>query len=321
MGKSKPEAPAPVVVQAAPTATAQAGFNREAAVDQRNLNAIDQFSPQGSITYTPVEDEFSSAWEGGPGRENYGKYEDPDNAGSFIDAPMQRFQVNQNLAPEQQALFDTSNQISQTYADTAQSQLGQVKDTLANPFSLDSLGAAPTFDEASRQRSLDAILARHNPQADRAREQLNTSLANQGFVTGSEAFNEAFDEFNRSENDFLLGADIGAGNEAARDFGLQSSARDRAINEILMQRNQPLSEMATLSSGSQPGSPQFLNAPQGQIAAPDYQGAAYASANQQNAGNSQAYQGNLSTYNSNLQGLYGLGGSALGAGGYALGRR
>jgi hypothetical protein len=319
MGKSKPEAPAPVVVQAAPTASAQAEFNREAAIDTRNLNSIDQFTPQGSVKYTPVEDEFSSAWEGATGRENYGKVDD--GTGTFVDAPMQRFQVTQEYAPEQQALFDSSNRVSQQYADTAESQLGQVQNTLSDPFSLASLGAAPTFDETSRQRSLDAILARNNTQADRDRAALNTSLANQGFVTGSQGFDDAFDEFNRAQNDFRLGADINAGNEAARDFGLQSTARDRAINEILMQRNQPLSELATLSSGSQPTNAQFLNSPQGQIAAPDYQGAAYASANQQNAGNSQAYQGNLSAYNSNLQGLYGLGGSALGAGGYVAGQK
>jgi hypothetical protein len=330
MGKSKPEAPQPVVVNAPATATQQASFNREAAVDQRNLNNVDQFSPQGNVQYEGIEDEFSSAWAGGPGRENYGKYDE--NAGqvdaagnplaeSFVDAPLQRYKVTQTLSPEQQALFDSSNRVSQQYADTAESQLGQVTNTLQDPFTLAGIGDAPTFDEAARQRSLDAILARHNPQADRQRAALETSLANQGFVTGSEGYNNAFDQFNRSESDFALGADIGAGNEAARDFGLQSSARDRQINEILMQRNQPLSELATLSSGSQPQGPQFLNTPQGQIAAPDYQGAAYASANQQNAGNQQAYQGNLSTYNTNLQGLYGLGGAAAGAGGYAYGNR
>ena len=186
---------------------------------------------------------------------------------------------------------------------------------------MSSLGPSPTYNEESRRRSLDAILARHNPQADRQRAALETSLANQGFVTGTEGYNSAFDQFNRSESDFALGADINAGNDAAREFGLQSSARDRAINEILMQRNQPLSELSTLSSGSQPQGPQFLSTPTGQIAAPDYQGAAYASANQQNAGNSQAYKGNLSAYNNNLQGLYGLGGAAAGAGGYYMGTR
>jgi len=318
MGKSKPQAPAPVVVSAPQVASEQAEFNRNAAVDTRNLNFIDQISPGGSVEFKPVEDEFSSAWAGATGRENYGKIDD--GTGNFVDAPFQRFQVEQKLSPQQQSLFDSSNRVSQQYADTAESQLGQVQSTLDNPFSLSTLGAAPTFDETSRQRSLDAILARNNTQADRDRAALNTSLANQGFVTGSEGFDNAFDEFNRAQNDFRLGADINAGNEAARDFGLQSAARDRAINEILMQRTQPLSELATLSSGSQPQGPSFLNTPQGQIAAPDYQGAAYASANQQNAGNSQAYQGNLSTYNSNLQGLYGLGGSALGAGGYYLGK-
>tara|TARA_R110000751_G_scaffold15768_3_gene50701 strand:+ start:2868 stop:4055 length:1188 start_codon:yes stop_codon:yes gene_type:complete len=329
MGKSRPEPPQPVVVNAPATASTQAAFNRDAAVDQRNLNNVDQFSPQGNVQFEGIEDEFSSAWEGGPGRENYGKYDE--NAGqvnaagnplaeSFVDAPIQRFKVTQTLAPEQQALFDSSNRVSQQYADTAESQLGQVTNTLQDPFTLAGLGAAPTFDEAGRQRSLDAILARHNPQADRQRAALETSLTNQGFITGSQGFDDAFDQFNRSETDFGLAADISAGNEAARDFGLASSARDREINEILMQRNQPLSELATLSSGSQPQGPQFLNTPQGQIAAPDFQGAAFASANQANAGANQAYQGNLSAYNTNLQGLYGLGGAAAGAGGYAYGK-
>ena len=313
---SEPSAPAPIIVKSGESAAQQASFNKEAAVQQRDLNLMDQYTPQGSVEYSPIEDEFSSAWAGAPGRENYGKIEDPDNAGAFIDAPMQRYKVTQTLAPEQQALFDLSNEAATKYGEIGNTQLDAVRDSFESPFSVESLGAAPVANEEMRASTRDNMLSRLQGQRDYDRRRTETTLANQGFQSGTEAYDQQMDQFNRGENDLYLAADAQAGNEMARMYGLEANTRDRAINEMLMERNQPLTELSAFMSGSQPGAPNFVGTPQGQIAAPDFMGAEFASANQANSANQNAYNQQMGSYNQNLAGLYGLAGAGAKAWGW-----
>jgi hypothetical protein len=293
MGKSNPQQPQPVVINPGASATGQASFNKEAALQQRALNMVDQYTPQGTTKYEAT----GSDVEGIP-----------------------QYKVTQELSPEQQRLYDLSTGTAEQYGEIAQTQLGNVKSSFESPFSLDSLGAAPTVNETTRNSTRDAMLQRLDPQYEKDRAALETSLTNQGFTVGTEAYNNAMDEFNRMKNDAYLAADIASGNEMARMYGLETSARDRTINEMLMQRQQPLAELSAFISGSQPSMPGFLAAPQGQIAAPDVMGAQYASANMTNSANQNAYNQQMGQYNSNLNGLYGLGAAGLGAAGYAWGR-
>jgi hypothetical protein len=290
MGKSKPSAPAPVIVNPTQSATGQASFNKEAALQQRALNMVDQYTPQGSTTYEATGTET----EGIPG-----------------------MKVTQTLSPEQQGLYDTSNRLAQKYGDIGETQLGAVQSKLETPFSLESLGAAPTFDDAYRTQQKNNLMTRLQPQFDQRRGALETQLANQGFVPGTQAYNTAMDEYNRSYNDALIQADIQSTGIAGQQYGLETTDRDRAINEMLMQRQQPLAELSAFMSGSQPTMPGFIAAPQGQIAAPDLQGMQLAAANAQNSANQNAYNQQMGTYNANMQGLYGLGGAGLKAAGYA----
>jgi len=283
--KDKPSRPAPVIVQAGPSATQQATFNKDAALKQRALNMVDQYTPQGSVKYSPT----GTSTEGIPG-----------------------FQVTKSFSPEQQGLYDTSTALSQKYGDIGTAQLAQVQGALSTPFSTSSLGTAPTIDSNVRATTLTNMLARLQPQMNQDKAALETSLANQGFVTGTQGYNDAMDQYNRQVNDLYLGADIGAGSEMANQYNLQSTVRDKAINELLMQRNQPMNELSALMSGSQPTNPSFVPTPQGSVGAPDYMGAALASANSQNAANQNTYSQQMGSYNNNLSGLYGLGGAALG---------
>lgn len=292
MGKSAPSQPAPIIVDAGKSASSQATFNKEAGLQQRALNMVDQYTPQGSTTYSPTGTET----EGIPG-----------------------MKVTQTLSPEQQRLYDMSTRLSQQYGDIGESQLGKVAGSLSDPFSTASLGDAPQINEATRSSTLANMMARQQPQMDRDRAALETQLANQGFMAGTEGYKSAMDERNRAMNDMYLGADIGAGAEMANMYGLESTARDKAINEMLMQRNQPMSELSALMSGSQPTSPQFLSTPQGNISAPDFMDAQYGSANMQNAANQNAFNQRTGMYNANLEGLYGLAGAGAGAAGGTYG--
>ncbi len=279
MGKDSPD---PIVVNPQQSATSQAAFNKEAALQQRALNMVDQYTPQGMTTF----EETGLEREGIPG-----------------------MKVTQTLSPEQQGLYESSTRLAQQYGDIGEAQLGQVAGTLSDPFTTESLGAAPTPDAAYRTQTLASMLARQQPRMDRERAALETSLANQGFVTGTEGYDTAMDERNRAMTDLGLAADLAAGGEMSQRYGLEASARDKAINEALLQRNQPMAELASLISGSQPTAPQFLQTPQGGISAPDFQGAAAQNALMQNQMAQRSYEANLS-------GLYGLGGVVAGNTGY-----
>lgn len=293
------------------TAGAQASFNVDAAKQQRALNMTWQEGPGGSLSYLPTGTETEGI---------------PD------------FKRVTTLSPDQQGLYDTSNRLAQQYGNIAESQLGAVRDRFSTPFDMSqfgdapdapdisSLGAGPEVNPEVRQRQQDAILKRFSPQLDRNSEAMRTRLANQGFARGSEGFSNAMQDDNQARNDFYLGADIQAGDEMARMFGLQNqgrardisemtqdyrfatSARDRAIQEGLLERNQPLSELSSFITGSQPRMPQFGQTPQGTINPADYMGAAYATGNQQQ--NQYAQQN--ANYRQNLQGLYGLAGTGAG---------
>ena len=286
MGKSAPDPQPPVIVNPGATAGQQATFNRDTALQQRALNMVDQRTPQGSLTYEPTGTERV---EGIPD-----------------------YRAKTEMSPEQQGLYDTGIELSSLYGSTAKDQLTDVSDTLRTAVDFESLGAAPDPNEAYRTQIINSMLARHQPQADRDRQALETSLANQGFVVGSENYNSAMDERNRAETDFSLAAQAAGGNEMSRMYGLEAGARDKRINEMLMQRNVPLTELAALTSGVAPSSPSFVPTPQGQIAAPDFMGAAYGSANQQNIANQQQYAAQTGDYQAGLQGLYGMGAAGLG---------
>ena len=273
MGKSAPTPPA--APDPMETAAAQATFSKEAALQSRALGMMEQITPQGTVSYEPTGGEV----EGIPS-----------------------YRVTQELSPEQQGLYDVSTRLAQQYGDIGETQLGAVRGTLEQPFSLEGLGAAPTVDEAARQQAMASILARQQPQMDVSRQRLQTELATQGFVPGTEAYDRAMDEQMRRETDLGLAADIAAGGEMERMYGLQSGARDRAINEMLMQRQQPLSELSTLMTGAQPGQQQFLPTAGGQVAPTDYMSAAYGS----QAAQQRVYEQQAAQQRAETEGLYSL---------------
>jgi len=108
--------------------------------------------------------------------------------------------------------------------------------------------------------------------------------------------------------------------EATQLFALQAGARDRAINELMIQRNQPLNELAAMLSGQQVVQPSFLTPPQPTIQAGDLQGATYANYQgalqqqaMQNQNNLIGYQARQAAGNAMTGGLFGLAGSGIGA--------
>jgi predicted lipoprotein with Yx(FWY)xxD motif len=157
---------------------------------------------------------------------------------------------------------------------------------MGRPLTLDGLPQSPLpqYDDLSlgntdfsqdRTKVEEALMSRLNPQLDRDRASLESTLVNQGFTRGSEGFNRAMDEANRTATDARMQAVLAGGQEQTRltelsrarglyEMGLRQQgysdtqqARERGLQEQLALRNQPINEISALMSGGQVTMPQF----------------------------------------------------------------
>jgi hypothetical protein len=282
--KSGPSQPAPPDPYA--TAQAQSQFSREAAIAQANMNRIDQYTPQGSITYNQI----GTNSDGTP-----------------------RYSQTQTYSPEQQALYDQQNQIAQQLGSTAQGQIGRVNQTMGAEFNYNgmtpmvtgvntqpvqrvngttnlqtSLGDTGTIQQdvgpndfsADAQRVANSVYnqatSRLDPQFQQQGNDLDARLAAQGIARGSEAANRELDNLSRSRNDAYNQANFSAiqagANEQSRLFGLDlqrgqfhNQAQDQRFTQALgagefgnnAQTQQQQNNMGVAGFNNQAGAQQF----------------------------------------------------------------
>lgn len=281
MGKPSPKQPS--APDPAATAAAQGAANKEAAIATARLNQINEVTPYGSTAYTPT--------------------------GQTVDG-IQQFQRTTTLDPAEQNLLNQQRGINSQLLGIGEGQLGRVEQNFAQPLDYSGLPAAPQADDAARQRVEQAMLSRLEPQFANDEEALRTRLANTGFSMGGEGYNRGMDEFNRMKTDARLAAVGAGGAEQSRQFGLEQSARQQGIQEMLTQRNQPLNELAALlgTSGGV-NTPTFSPIPNQQIAPADVTSPIYANYQAQLAQANQRSQAN----NALLGSLFNLGGTLGGS--------
>ena len=282
MGKDSPSAPAPPNPKA--TAAAQAAANKETAITQAQLNMVNQQTPYGSLTY----EQTGTSAEGTP-----------------------QYTATQGLAPAQQQMLDLQNQAGIGYGQTANTLLGNVSSQLGQPLDIASLGAVPGAGQEGWNNAYNAIIQRNQPQADRALSALETRLATQGIPLGSEAYGSAMDDYGRQQTDYDLAAQAAATGQQQAQYGMDQTAYQQGLSNLLTSRSQPLNELAAMLTGAQVQQPGFINPPQTGVAPTDVMGATYGSYN----GQVNAYNSQLQNQAAQNQGLYGLlGTGALGFG-------
>ena len=156
------------------------------------------------------------------------------------------------------------------------------------------------------------MYSRLNPQMERARASLETTLANRGIRPGSEAYDRAMRNMGETENDARMQVILNSGQEQSRMAGLDSSARAQLLQERTQAANEPINRLSAILSQTQVNTPQYQTyTPQG-MATTDVAGLA-----QQNFANQQAiYQQKMAQQNALYGGLFGLGATALGPGGF-----
>jgi hypothetical protein len=198
-----------------------------------------------------------------------------------------------------QQLLNNQNQASLGLGSTINSALGRTQEMMGQGFNpnLPSTGMNPG------QSYQDAYMQRLAPQIAQNREMTTASLANQGIVPGTQAYDNAMRQQQQKENDLLLGA-------TTQGFGVGQQANQQAYNQALTNYNLPLNTLSALRSGSQVQNPSFVNAPQqATTSGADILGASQMGYNAQ-MGNFNAQQAAQQGLNAGLMGL----GGTLGAG-------
>lgn len=273
---------APAAPDPAKTAAAQTDSNINTAVANSWLNNANEVGPLGNVTYT------QSGTQMVDGRE------------------VPQFTRTTTLSPEQQQLYDQQTALGSQMNDIAGRQLSTLDNTLSSALNFDGIPGAPTAD---RQQYVDALNARLEPQLERDRAALETRLANQGVMPGSEAYREAIALNDRARNDSRSQAVLAGGDYAQQEYGMGTDARSRAIQEMLTLRNQPINEIGALMSRGQVTMPQFQGYQGGNVAGTDIAGIT-----QQNYANQMAaYQQKLAQYNAMMGGIGSLAGSIFAA--------
>ena len=308
-GPSQPKAPDPVA-----TAQAQTAMNKETAVANANLNRIDQYTPQGSLT-------FKQTGVNSDGTPRYASY--------------------QQYSPGEQKLYDQQNQIAQQLGGLAQDNMSRVAETQGKDFNFNgmtplqsnvqggqiqtsyaqgrpvqgsianagqirdqfgsggniqtgldytNLTGLPGTDDfsADAQRVNDAVYkqatSRLDPQFEQQQRDLASQLAAKGVTENSAAYRNAMDQFARQRTDAYnqatySGVQAGA-NEQSRLFGLALNARQQGQNEVNTQGN--FANAAQQQQFSQNAAQaQFQNAAQSQRYDQNANNAQFANAAQQ----------------------------------------
>lgn len=282
MGKGAPAAPDPVQ-----TINAQTGSNRETAIAQAGLNAVNQVTPNGNLSYSQI--------------------------GTWADGTP-RYQATQTLSAAGQKLQNTGQATQQNLANLAQQQSGRLGGLLNKELDFSSLPQGGQWENkdysADRQRVEDGLFARLNPQIAQQSQAFEDSLVNRGLRPGSAAYDQQKAQFQQGINDQRTSILLQGGQEQSRlqgmdlnAFGAQNTQRANALNEMLTQRSLPLNEILALSGQSQVQTPQFASTPQTGVAGTDVAGITQAGyANQMQGYNAQQQQ---------LGGLFSAGASLI----------
>lgn len=287
MGKDTKQPKAP---SASETAAAQTASNIDTAKAQAQLNMVNQYTPYGSLVYSPT------------------------------DASKTQWNATSTLSPAQQQIAGLSQGLDIGLLGLGQQQLGRVGSSLATPFNYEGIPYAPNSYDFSQDRQkveqdyYDRGAKYLDKQFDRDQQSLYQNLADRGIGITNEGFSRAQGDFgdikNQAYGDLRSQAIQAGGSEQSRLYGLAQNARQQAISERAYERDKPINDIATLLGlGGGTQMPQFMSTPQSSVSPTDVMGATYSSY--------QGAQNNAAMANQNRNAMYGglfsLGSAALNA--------
>ena len=160
--------------------------------------------------------------------------------------------ITQKFSPEQQALYEKS---LATKDIMGQKGVGLAGALAGGGLDLSGLPNAPMSAGQRREDVINAMMSRVNTDIAGRRDNTNSELIAAGIRPGTKAYQTAMEGIDGQETDARQQAILAGGQEATRDFGMDSQARQQALAEMLAQRQTPLNELSALQSGSQVNNP------------------------------------------------------------------
>jgi hypothetical protein len=338
MGKSQPKSPDPVA-----TSNAQGAQDRKTALTNMETSMVNQVTPWGGLNYAQTgtsangNPQYTATQTLSPSGETLMGYANDliDNVGNSLSAPLNLGSAGKYAGT---AYVNDLMKKAPRYQGGNSSYL---KGALQS-----ELSKSVPIDTYQRDRVERALMDRLRPQLDTARGGMESSLAAQGLQPGTEAYDRAYGNYARQENDALLGVIAQGGEEQTRQFNmglanaqLGNSARNQLFQEGLARASmdntarsarygEATSQASIANAQRADAINQMLitrNQPLQDYAALTGQGAAgygsYVDAptyNQPSTDISGMIYGNyanqMNAYNSQVSGLYGLLGTGLQAG-------
>ncbi len=185
----------PPVPPAAPIIADQTAANKATAITQQGLNATNQRTPQGSLTYSQV-----GTW--------------PDGT--------PRYESTTQLAPEQEALYNQYTENQRKLGAVGGEQIDKIGAILGTPFNVNDAATNQQFD--MYRKLLDPVW-------NQREAALDTKLANQGIPVGSEARTNAYRDFGMGRDNAYTSAGIASRAQAVSEALAQ---RNQPFSEVSM---------------------------------------------------------------------------------------
>ena len=264
-----PAPSAPAAPDYTGAAQATAAGNVAAAQTAAAANRVNQVTPYGNLNYS----QNGTDAQGNP-----------------------TWTATTSLSDVGQQLLNNQNQTSLGLGSAINSQLGNVQNTMSQPFNPN----LPQVGINAGQNYQDAAMSRLAPQISQQRELLNNQLANQGIPVGSQAWQTAQMNQGQKENDLYAA-------NTTQGFNTGLAANQQAYNQAQTNYNMPINTLSALRTGAQVQNPTFVNsANQATTGGADLLGAA---SQQYNAalGNQNMQNASQSNLNSGLISLAGAG--------------
>jgi len=163
--------------------------------------------------------------------------------------------LTQTLSPEQRDIYLKGAQTKSAMLDAGLGLSGALKSNLSGNIDFSGLPGAPVSSGQRRDDALNAMMARVNSDTQGQRDSKNAELIAAGIRPGTAAYSTAMTQIDRGYNDARNQAILASGQEATRDFGMDSQARQQAISEMMTRRQTPLNEANALLTGAQVSNP------------------------------------------------------------------
>ena len=271
MGKgSAPEAPD---YTAAAKATAQGDLANAQIAQYQNM--VNQYTPQGSVEYSPEITGYTDASGKQMSLSDYNRLKAQPRTRDVIDPftgkkmnadgfkaedwiPINKWSQTVKMSPVEQAAFDRNNAINAELGKVATQGVGYVQDALDKPLSYSDLQQIGSPQQLQQQAS-DAAYAHAtrymDPMFDRRQRMTDNQLSNMGITRGSEAWKEGQDDLARERDasyEQARNLAYGQGMQGASQLFNQSTGkRQQEINERQSLRQDPINMLNAVRTGQQ----------------------------------------------------------------------